>query len=148
VEAIGKAAEKAGVTRSIAFKRDGRLPLNLEVMPRANANGTLMVVVVNHDGTDAEYDLEFSPAFALETHEVFDLLAGKTIGRSAAKPLRHRIEPWGVSVLLIGDPQHLAPIAKVQARLATKDMSVPQYFVDHPELNTNEYNTPIPVPAE
>jgi hypothetical protein len=148
VDVIGRAAIKAKVTRPISLKMGDQLPLNLEVISRVDDKGTMMAVVINHDATDATYDVEISQQYRSAGTEVFDILAGATISKNAAESIRHRIEPWGVSVLLIGNPESLAQIKQVQAELAAKDMSVPQYFLDNPELNTAEYSTPIPPPEK
>jgi len=42
--ALSRAADKAGVKRLATLTRDGKLPCNLEVLPRMDADGTLMVV--------------------------------------------------------------------------------------------------------
>jgi hypothetical protein len=54
------------------------------------------------------------------------------------------IPAWGVSVLMVGAPAKLRPIKILQAELNKKDLSVPQYFRDRPQLNEPEYDTPIP----
>lgn len=144
VDAIGRAAVKARIQRPVTVQSNGQLPLNIEVLPRVDSEGTLMVVLINHDESDAEYDISIRPELRAAGSEVVDLLTLKTIAANANEPIRQRIEPWGVSVLLIGRPDRTAPIKAAQEKLLAKDLSVPQYFLDRPDLNTPEHNTPIP----
>ena len=146
VEAIGYAAIKAGVRRPVTLRRDGQMPMNLEVLPRAAADGTLMAFIINHDATDAAYQvsLDGDVMSKLAGAEVWDLIKQKTIERNTDGQFDLRVAPWGVSVFMVGQPAKLQPIKTAQAALAQKDLSVPQYFRDRPELNTPEYDTPIP----
>jgi hypothetical protein len=54
------------------------------------------------------------------------------------------VPSWGVSVFMMGTDASLAPIKVAQAELNAKNLDVPQYFVDRPELNEGEWGTPVP----
>ena len=54
------------------------------------------------------------------------------------------VPSWGVSVFMVGKANVLAPIKAQQAKLNSKDMSVPKYFLDRPHLNEYEWGTPVP----
>jgi len=146
VEALGYAARKAGVSRPVALLHDGKLPLNLEILPRVDANGTLMVIVINHDQTDATYQaIVDRPLLArLKGAEAWDMLRDKTVEANTDGQFKLVVSPWGVSVFMIGTSANLRPIKTLQAELIKKDLSVPQYFREHPELNTSPWDTPIP----
>jgi hypothetical protein len=45
---------------------------------------------------------------------------------------------------MLGTPARLQSIKAQQAELNQRDLSVPQYFRDRPELNTPEFETRIP----
>jgi hypothetical protein len=147
VEALGYAASKAGVSRPVTLLRNGRLPLNLEVLPRLDEQGTLMVIVINHDQTDATYQAEVERKLMarLKGAEVWDMLREKTIETNTDGKFSLAVPAWGVSVFMVGTPARLQPIKALQAELNQRDLSVPPYFRDRPELNTPEYETPIPV---
>ena len=49
---------------------------------------------------------------------------------------------------MIGADKDLESIKGVQAGLNKKDISVPKYFLDRPELNEAEWSTPIPAIGE
>jgi hypothetical protein len=61
VDAISYAARKAGIKRIVTVSLKGEVPCNLEVLPRADADGSLMVFVINHDATDAAYQVAVDP---------------------------------------------------------------------------------------
>jgi hypothetical protein len=143
-EALGYAARKAGVTRPVTLTREGRLPMNLEVLPRVAADGTLFVVVINHDKTDAAYDVAIDPAFVPEGAAAWELLTAKELAATAGGPFKLAVPPLGVRTFVVGTPASLAAIKERQAKLAAMDMSVPKYFADRPELNSYEWGTPVP----
>jgi hypothetical protein len=143
-EALGYAARKAGVTRPVTLTRDGKLPMNLEVLPRIGDNGAVMVVVVNHDKTDAEYDVTVEAALVKEAALAWDLLSEKEIEKDSDGMFKLKVPAWGVSVFMVGAPDALKPIQAAQAKLNKKDMSVPKYFVDRPKLNEYEWGAPVP----
>jgi len=143
-EALTYAAKKAGVTRVVTATSNGTLPMNLELLPRVDDKGRLMVVVINHDKTEAEYDVTVDPAYVEKGSEAWDMLAEKVIEKDTDGQFRLAVPAWGIAVLMIGKPDDLAPIKAAQAKLNKKDMSVPKYFAERPELNEGEYSTPIP----
>ena len=148
VDVISYAARRAGVRRLVTVRRTGRVPCNLEVLPRADEAGNLMVFVINHDATDATCQVTVDPAHlkrpALRAAEAWDLLGQKRIEKDTDGRFDLAVPPWKVAVFLIGPPDALAPIKAAQRRLAAMDLSVPQYFLDRPPLNQAEWNTPIP----
>ena len=146
VEALGYAARKAGVTRPVALTRDGELPMNLEVLPRAAADGTLMVVVINHDKTEADYDVAVDASLMknLDGADAWDLLNDKTIETKTDGKFSLKVPSWGVSVFMLGQPVKLEPIQTAQKKLMAMDLSVPKYFLDRPKLNEYEWGTPVP----
>jgi len=146
VEALAYAAKKAGVRRSVTLMHGDKLPMNLEVLPRVDAKGTLMVVVINHDRTEATYQVVVDEAFMarLDGAEAWNMLTEKVIEPSTDGRFDLAVPAWGVAVFILGDAATLKPIKAAQARLNRKDMSVPKYFRDRPALNEFEYNTPIP----
>jgi hypothetical protein len=143
-EALGYAARKAGVGRVATFARDGRLPMNLEVLPRVDPDGTLMVIAINHDDTDAAYDVTIDRAYVPAGAEAWDLLMASRIEAETDGRFRTPVAPWGVSIVLIGSPARLAPIKEGQAQLASRDLGVPAYFLERPELNQDPWNTRVP----
>ena len=143
-EALGYAAKKAGVTRVATLTLAGKLPMNLEVLPRVDANGTLMVIAISHDKTEAVYDVAVDPAYVKPGAEAWDMLNEKTVESKTDGQFKLKVPSWGVSVVMLGTPANLKPIKASQAKLNRKDMTVSQYFRDRPELNTGEWNTPVP----
>lgn len=169
-EALGYAARKAGVTRAVKLtvdcnpqreRQDGasglpsptrpvttwaRQPMNLEVLPRVAADGTLMVVVISHDKTEAEYDVivDDSLLAKLTSAEAWNLLDEKTIEQNTDGRFKLAVPSWGVSVFMVGTSKALAPIKAAQAKLNKKDLGVPDYFVKRPQLNEYEWGTPVP----
>ncbi|MCZ7644655.1 MAG: hypothetical protein M5U26_05105 [Planctomycetota bacterium] len=146
-EAVGYAARKAGVTRPVTAMRGDELPMNLEVLPRVDANGTLMVILVNHDKTEAEYDLGVDKAYLKPGMEAFDLLNEKTVETETDGAFKLAVPAWGVAVVVLGLPERLQPLKAVQAELNKLDLSVPQYFKDRPSLNLPEHGVRVPDPA-
>lgn len=146
VAALGHAAGKAGVSRPVTLLRDGQVPLNLEVLPRSDEHGTLMVIVINHDSTDSKYQVTIDRKLLsrLKGAEAWDMLRERTIESNTDGKFALAVPAWGVSVFMLGTLDSLQPIKVAQAELNKRDLSVPQYFRDRPELNTPEYDTPIP----
>ena len=143
-EALGYAARKAGVTRPVTLTRNGRLPMNLEVLPRLAPDGTLMVVVINHDKTEAEYEVKVDPAYVKEGAEVWSMLDEKTSEKDTDGLFKVKVPSWGISVFMLGTAQDLEPIKAAQAKLNKLDLSVPEYFAKRPKLNEGEWGTPVP----
>ncbi|MCG3147951.1 MAG: hypothetical protein PCFJNLEI_01392 [Verrucomicrobiae bacterium] len=143
-EAIGYPARKAGVTRPVTLTRAGQLPMNLEVLPRVTADGTLMVVVINHDSTEAEYDVTVDSSLTKPGQIAWEMLTEKTLEQTTAGRLKLAVPAWGVRVFLLGEPGKLHPIQLAQSQLNKRDLSVPQYFLDRPTLNEYEWTAPVP----
>ena len=148
VDVIAYAAKKAGVKPLVTVTLGGRVPCNLEVLPRADADGTLMVFVINHDATDATYQVAVAPEHltrpALKGAQAWDLLGARLIEDKTDGAFELKVEPWKVAVFMVGTEQALAPVKAAQARLNAMDLSVPEYFVKRPPLNEYEWNTPVP----
>ena len=143
-EALGYAARKAGVTRPVTVTLNGKMPMNLEVLPRVAPDGTMMVVVISHDKTEADYDVAVDAAYVREGMQAWDMLNEEPIEKNSDGTFRLRVPSWGVSVFMLGTDKALKPIRVAQARLNARDLSVPKYFVDRPELNEYEWGAPVP----
>jgi hypothetical protein len=143
-EALGYAARKAGVTRPVSVTLDGKLPMNLEVLPRTAPDGTMMVVVISHDKTEAEYDVAVDAALVPKGATAWSMLDEKVLQKDTDGQFKLKVPSWGVSVFMVGTDQALKPIQAVQKALNKKDLSVPEYFVKRPELNEYEWGTPVP----
>jgi hypothetical protein len=143
-EALGYAARKAGVTRPVALTLGGTLPMNLEVLPRVDDKGTLMVVAISHDRTEADYDAAVDPSLVKPGFVAWDMLNDKVIEADTDGQFKVKVPAWGVSVFMLGSPAALKPIQETQAKLNRKDLGVPKYFVDRPQLNQGEWGTPVP----
>ena len=148
VDVISYAARKAGVRRLVTVERGGAVPCNLEVLARADEAGNLMVFVINHDDTEATCRVTVAPEHlsrpALKGAQAWNLLAGKLIEAATDGRFDLHVPAWKPAVFLIGRADALAPVKSAQAKLSAMDLSVPPYFLDRPELNQDEYNTPIP----
>lgn len=143
-EALGFAARKAGVTRAVTLTRNGKLPMNLEVLPRVDGNGTLMVIVISHDQTADEYDVTVDPALVTKGSSAWSMLDEQAIERDTDGRFKLKVPAWGVSVFMVGLPDALQPIQALQAKLNRKDLSVPSYFADRPKLNEAEWTIKVP----
>ena len=144
VEALGYAARKAGVTRPVTLTLNGTLPMNLEVLPRVTPEGTLMVVVISHDKTEAEYDVAVDASLVKKGAIAWNMLTEEEIEDGSDGQFKLKVPSWGVSVFMLGTPRALKPIQAAQAKLNKKDLGVPKYFADRPELNKYEWSTPVP----
>jgi hypothetical protein len=135
VNVLTRAADKAGVRRLVTLTRDGRMPCNLEVLPRLDADGTLMVVVVNHDATDAAYEVAIDPEHLkkpkLKNAEAWDMLRETVIEPATDGRFSFKVEPWRAAVFMVGSSNALARVKETQARLNKMDLSVPPYFAEH-----------------
>ncbi len=143
-EAVGYAAEKAHVTRPVTMTLNDQLVMNLEVLPRLDAKGTLMVTVINHDKTEAIYDVTIDKAHIKSGMEVFEMLGETVVEAKTDGVFKLPVPAWGVSVFVLGTPKNLKTLKATQAKLNKMDLSVPQYFLDRPELNQGEWGTAIP----
>ena len=143
-EALDYAAKKAGVTRPVALMLGDKLPMNLEVLPRVDGKGRLMVIVISHDKTEATYNVTVAPDYVKRGMQAWNMLTEKVIEKNTDGRFKMKVPSWGVSVFMIGADKDLESIKGVQAGLSKKDISVPKYFLDRPELNEAEWSTPIP----
>lgn len=141
---LAYAAEKANVKRVAQLTIGSKKVYNLEVLPRVDADGTLMAIVINHDKTVAEYDVEIDFDYVKKNMEAWDMLNEKTIEKKTDGKFKLNVPAWGISIFMLGTPNNLKPIKLIQAGLNKKDMSVPKYFLDRPELLKYEWNVPIP----
>jgi len=132
VRVLARAADKAGVRRLVTLTRDGQFPCNLEVLPRLDAAGTLMAVVVNHDGTDAAYDVTIAPEHmakpGLKNAEAWDMLREQVLEAPTDGRFTLKVEPWRAAVFMVGTAEALAKIKEAQSKLNAMDLSVPAYF--------------------
>lgn len=85
-------------------------PINLEVLPRVDDHGRLMVVAISHDKTEAIYDVVVDPDRVRNGFEAWDMLSERTIETNTDGRFRLDVPSWGVSVFMIGDAATLAPI--------------------------------------
>ena len=143
-EALGYAARKAGVTRSVTLLLNGKLPMNIEVLPRVAPDGTVLVVVISHDKTEGTYEVTVDPGLVGKGFEAWSLLDEKTLEASTDGKFTLKVPSWGVTVFALGKPNALQPIKVAQSQLNKMDMSVPEYFTKRPELNEYEWGTPVP----
>jgi hypothetical protein len=120
--------------------------MNHEVLPRVASDGTLMVIVISHDETEAEYDVVVDDSLMakLNNAEAWNMLDEKTIEQNTDGQFKLEVPSWGVAVFMAGTQKALAPIKAAQAKLNRKDMGVPDYFVKRPHLNEYEWGTPVP----
>jgi hypothetical protein len=114
------------------------------VLPRVAADGTLMVVVISHDKTEATYDVAIDPALVPKGAVAWEMLTETQLATDNDGRFKLKVPSWGVSVFMLGDSKALKPIRSAQAALNKKDMSVPKYFLDRPALNEYEWGTPVP----
>lgn len=130
------------------LRSKGEVPCNLEVLPRIDAKGNLLVVVVNHDQTQSTYDVTVDAA-GLEKKPpansvAWDLLRSKPLRQAGQGKFQLEVPANRVAVFYLGSEQKLQPMKAAQAKLDAMDLSVPAYFKDRPELNADPLNTPIP----
>jgi len=148
VDLIAYATRKAGLRPPVALTRRGRTPCNLEVLPRADDQGNLMVVVVNHDATAATCDVDVAATWAdfrlANRSTAWNVLEDEVIERNTDGRFRVRVPPYRPAVFFVGSTTALQRVREAQARLAAMDLSVPRYFLERPQLNTPRWDTPIP----
>jgi len=144
VDVIAYAARKAGVKRPVTVTLKGQTPYNLEVNARADAEGNLMVFVINHDKTDATYQVAVDPSRVPKAALAWNLLENKLIAKPTNGVFDLPVAPEKVAVFLICTETALKPVQAAQAELMAMDLSVPKYFLDHPEVNADGCNTLIP----
>jgi hypothetical protein len=149
VDLLTYAARKAGVRPPVTIRSKGEVPCNLEVLPRVDRKGNLMVVVINHDQTQTTYDVTVDPT-TLRTKKIessavaWDLLRSKPVKQTGPGKFRLEVAAYRVAIFYLGSEQVLGPIKDAQAKLDARDLSIPDYFKQHPELNREMFNTPIP----
>lgn len=149
VDLLAYAARRAGVHPLVTLRNKGEVPCNLEVLPRVDRKGNLLVVVANHDRTQTSYDVTVDPA-SLRSKSIapgavaWDVLRAKALNQSAPGKFRLEVPAFRVAVFFLGSAEVLEPVKTAQARLDALDLGVPEYFQKHPELNKDPFNTPIP----
>ncbi len=144
VDVIAYAARKAGVARPVTVTVGGHIPYNLEVSTRADAAGNLMIVVVNHDGSDETYHVAVDPGRVPASATAWNVLDNVLIARRTSGAFDVHIGSGRVAVLYVGAERALAPVQKAQAELLAMDLSVPRYFAERPELNASTFETTVP----
>lgn len=148
VDVIAYAARKAGVKRIVTMKLRGDIPCNLEVLPRVDKDGNIMVIVINHDGTNATYRVTIDSDYVKNKlpakSTAWNLLKTKLIEKETDGQFNLAVPARRVAVFFVGSEEVLEPVRQAQAKLDAMDMSVPQYFRDRSKLNENQWNTPIP----
>ena len=146
VDLIAHAARKAGVRPVVSATRGGRVASNIEVLPRADADGNLMVILVNHAAADAACQVAIDGSHGLPKGAVaWDVLRAKPIEAPCDGRFEVAVPPWRVAVVFVGTEAALKPVREAQAKLDAMDLSVPQYFRDRPALNEKPWGgTPVP----
>ncbi|HUT33918.1 MAG TPA: hypothetical protein VNE39_10575 [Planctomycetota bacterium] len=144
VDLVACSARKAGVKPLVQLSLQGEVPCNLEVLPRVDDRGNLMVFVVNHDATEAAYDVAIDPAAVPKRSVALNLLKGETIEEATDGKFKLAVPPWRVAVFFVGAGQVLKRVQAAQAELAAMDLSVPEHFRKRPELNEGLWHTPVP----
>jgi len=151
VELLAYLARKAGVRALVTLRLGEQIPCNLEVLPRVDEKGNLMVFVINHDATDAAYRVTIDPDYVTgrlpAKSAAFNLLRREPIEQETDGQFDLRVPPHRVAVFFAGSPSVLAPIEAAQEELDAMDLSVPKYFADRPELNQAPWGVP-PVPEK
>ena len=148
VDIVSYVARKAGVKRIVGAYLDGAIPYNIEVLPRSDPEGNLMMIFINHDDTDAAYEVVINPDYVerqLPKGSIaWNVLEHEPIEAQTGGRFPLAVRPYRVAVCFVGSQEVLNPIKEAQAELAAMDLSVPQYFLDRPELNQALWDTPIP----
>ena len=148
VDLVAYAARRAGVKPLVMLTLDGEIPCNIEVLPRLDEKGNMMVIVINHDSTDATYEVSIEPAYIKEKlptgSTAWNLLKAELIEERTDGRFPLAVPPYRVTVIFVGSAHALGPVRDAQAKLAAMDLSVPRYFLDRPELNVQLWDTPIP----
>ena len=94
-EALDYAAKKAGVTRPVALMLGDKLPMNLEVLPRVDDKGRLMVIVISHDKTEATYNVTVAPDYVKRGMQAWNMLTEKVIEKNTDGRFRIKVPSWG-----------------------------------------------------
>ncbi len=102
---LAYAAEKAGVERVVQLTNGRRKVYNLEILPRANSDGTLMVIVINHDETETRYNVKVDSRYVKKGMEAWSMLDEKTIEKRTDGKFKLNVPSWGVSVFMLGTPK-------------------------------------------
>jgi len=148
VDLIAYLARRAGVRPLVQVTLKGEVPCNLEVLPRVDARGNMMVFVVNHDATDATYDVTVDSRYVKKKlpsrSTAWNLLRARLIEERTDGRFSLAVPPWRVAVLFVGSERVLKRVRVAQAALDAMDLSVPDYFRKRPELNQGLWHTPIP----
>lgn len=151
VDLLAYLARKAAVRPPVTMQLDGAIAGNLEVLPRADDQGNLLVFVVNHDSSAATYqvtvDRDYVSSRLPARPTAWDVLRATPIAEETTGTFELAVPAYRVAVFFVGAESVLTPIREAQAKLAARDLSVPKYFRDRPQLNQAEWGTP-PVPEK
>jgi len=143
VNLLAYAVRKAGVKPVVSVTLHEHTPCNLEVLPRTDAVGNLLVFIINHDKTEATYHVAMDPEYVKKTlprhATAWNLLKAEVIEKDTDGAFELAVPASRVAVVYVGSEKVLGPMRDAQANITRKDMSVPKYFLDHPELNTAEW---------
>lgn len=115
------AARKAGIIRPVSVLKDGKIPCNIEVLPRTDNAGNLMIVLINHDATDATYQVVVDEQYVREKlprkATAWNVLANSRIEEDTDGRFDLKIAPWRASVVFLGEAPILQRIQQAQAEL-------------------------------
>jgi hypothetical protein len=109
-----------------------------------------LLIDVAREETEATYQVAIDQSLLAKSpkSEAWDMLREKSLENNTDGQFDLAVPAWGVSVFMVGAPAALKPIKALQTELNKKDLSVPKYFRDRPQLNEGEYNTPVPAPPD
>jgi hypothetical protein len=101
--------------------KDGKIPCNIEVLPRTDNAGNLMVVIINHDATDATYQVVVADPYVREKlpkkATAWNVLANTMIEEDTDGRFDMKLAPWRASVVFLGEGPVLQRIQQVQTDL-------------------------------
>jgi hypothetical protein len=121
VDLVAYAARKAGIIRPVSVLKDGKIPCNIEVLPRTDNAGNLMVVIINHDATDATYQVVVADQYVREKlpkkATAWNVLANTLIEEDTDGHFDMKLAPWRASVVFLGEGPVLQRIQQVQTDL-------------------------------
>lgn len=129
VDLVAYAARKAGIIRPVSVLKDGKIPCNLEVLPRADSAGNLMIVIINHDATDATYQVVVADPYVREKlpkkTTAWNVLANSLIEEGTDGRFDLKIAPWRAAIVFLGEEPVLQRVQQAQIELL-KDHPLPQ----------------------
>lgn len=128
VDLVAYAARKAGVRRPVSVLKDGKIPCNIEVLPRTDSAGNLMVVMINHDATDATYQVVVEDRVRdtlPKNATAWNVLTNALIEEETDGRFDLKIAPWRTAVIFLGEGQALQRVRQAQTELL-KDHPLPR----------------------